>query len=116
MKSKRAMGTTRYSIYKRLQKDIRTDHLLHDLIGFALKEKQDDGETYKTVGKMGLELFYNKELTGVDGSMQYKSDAFHYLLPNSEQMIKPAQNGSDIYLTIDKTIQNFLEESMTSVI
>jgi len=85
------------------------------LIGFALKEKQDDGETYKTVGKMGLELFYNKELTGVDGSMQYKSDAFHYLLPNSEQMIKPAQNGSDIYLTIDKTIQNFLEESMTSV-
>ncbi len=64
---------------------------------------------------MGLEQFYNKELTGVNGSLQYKSDAFHYLLPNSEKMIEPAKNGSDIYLTIDKTIQNFLEESMSEV-
>jgi len=84
------------------------------LIGFALKEQQDD-KSFKTVGKMGLELYYNDELTGVNGSLQYKSDAFHYLLPNSEKMLKPAKNGSDIYLTLDKTIQNFLEESMSQV-
>ncbi|KGR80446.1 penicillin-binding protein [Ureibacillus manganicus] len=84
------------------------------LVGFALKEEQDD-KTFKTVGKMGLELFYNEQLTGVNGSMQYKSDAFHYLLPNSEQMVTPAKHGSDIYLTIDKSIQNFLEETMTEV-
>lgn len=84
------------------------------LIGFALKEQQDDG-TLKTVGKMGLEYIYNKELTGKNGSIQYESDIFGYLLPNSEKMVKPAENGSDIYLTIDKTIQNFLEESMTEV-
>ncbi len=85
------------------------------LIGFALKEQPEGQDTIKTVGKMGLELFYNEELTGIDGTMQYKSDAFKYLLPNSEKMVKPAKNGSDIYLTIDKTIQNFLEESMTEV-
>ncbi|MFC7685512.1 penicillin-binding protein [Ureibacillus sp. GCM10028918] len=84
------------------------------LIGFALKEEQKDGN-FKTVGKMGLEYTYNKELTGVDGSLQYDSDIFGYLLPNSEKMVKPAENGDDIYLTLDKTIQNFLEESMTNV-
>lgn len=84
------------------------------LIGFAMKEQQDDN-SFKTIGKMGLEQFYNEQLTGVNGSLQYKSDAFHYLLPNSEKMIKPAKDGSDIYLTIDKTIQNFLEESMSKV-
>ncbi|MDN4492420.1 penicillin-binding protein [Ureibacillus aquaedulcis] len=84
------------------------------LIGFALKEEQEDG-SFKTVGKMGLEYTYNKELTGKDGSMQYESDIFGYLLPNSEKMVTPAENGDNIYLTLDKTIQNFLEESMTNV-
>ncbi|PYF07013.1 PASTA domain-containing protein [Ureibacillus chungkukjangi] len=84
------------------------------LIGFALKEEQEDG-SFHTVGKMGLEYTYNKELTGKNGSMQYESDIFGYLLPNSEKMVTPAENGDDIYLTVDKTIQNFLEESMTDV-
>ena len=84
------------------------------LIGFAVKEEQDDG-TVKTVGRMGLESEFNEELTGENGSIQYRSDIFGYLLPNDEKMVKPAQDGSDIYLTIDKTIQNFLEESLTEV-
>ena len=84
------------------------------LIGFALKDEQEDG-SFHTVGKMGLEYTYNKELTGKNGSMQYESDIFGYLLPNSEKMVKPAENGDNIYLTIDRKIQNFLEESMTSV-
>lgn len=84
------------------------------LIGFAQKEDQNDG-TFKTVGKMGLEYVYNEDLTGTDGKIQYESDIFGYLLPNSSRMIEPAQDGNDIYLTIDKTIQNFLEDSMTRV-
>jgi len=84
------------------------------LIGFALKEENKDG-TFTTKGKMGLELTYNKELTGKDGKVEYETDAFSYLLPNSEKMVTPAKNGDDIYLTIDKTIQSFLEEAMTAV-
>lgn len=84
------------------------------LIGFALKEENKDG-TFTTKGKMGLELTYNKELTGKDGKVQYETDAFSYLLPNSEKMVTPAKNGDDIYLTLDKTIQSFLEETMTEV-
>ncbi|WP_460011201.1 penicillin-binding protein [Lysinibacillus sp. CTST325] len=84
------------------------------LIGFALKEDNKDG-TFTTKGKMGLELTYNKELTGKDGKIEYETDAFHYLLPSSEKMVTPAKNGDDIYLTLDKTIQSFLEEAMTAV-
>lgn len=84
------------------------------LIGFALKEENKDG-TFTTKGKMGLELTYNKELTGKDGKVEYETDAFSYLLPNSEKMVTPAKDGDDIYLTLDKTIQSFLEESMTMV-
>ncbi|WP_427109573.1 penicillin-binding protein [Lysinibacillus xylanilyticus] len=84
------------------------------LIGFALKEENKDG-TFTTKGKMGLELTYNKELTGKDGKVEYETDAFSYLLPNSEKMVTPAKDGDDIYLTLDKTIQSFLEESMTAV-
>jgi penicillin-binding protein 2B len=84
------------------------------LIGFTQKEKQDDG-TFLSVGKMGLELIYNKQLTGENGKIEYETDAFHYLIPNREKMVKPAKNGDNIYLTIDKTIQNFLEDAMTNV-
>ncbi|MED3660311.1 penicillin-binding protein [Ureibacillus sp. FSL K6-8385] len=84
------------------------------LIGYTQREEQKDG-TFISVGKMGLELTYNKQLTGENGKIKYETDAFHYLLPNREKMVKPAKNGNNIYLTIDKTIQNFLEDTMTKV-
>jgi len=84
------------------------------LIGFAVKEDNKDG-TVTTKGKMGLELTYDKELTGENGKVKYQTDAFSYLLPNSEKMVTPAKDGDDIYLTIDKTIQSFVEDAMTQV-
>ncbi|QPQ37035.1 penicillin-binding protein [Lysinibacillus sp. JNUCC-52] len=84
------------------------------LIGFALKEDNKDG-TVTTKGKMGLELTYDKELTGVNGKVKYQTDAFSYLLPNSEKMVTPAKDGNNIFLTIDKTIQSFVEDAMTQV-
>ena len=84
------------------------------LIGFALKEDNEDG-TVTTRGKMGLELTYDEILTGENGKVEYQTDAFRYLLPNSEKMITPAKDGDDIYLTLDKTIQSFVEDAMTRI-
>ena len=83
------------------------------LIGFAQKDEEDSEG--KTVGMMGIEKTYNKQLTGKDGKINYKADLKGYLLPNSEKMVQQAQDGSNIYLTLDKTIQNFLDEAMTRV-
>lgn len=84
------------------------------LIGFALRETDIDGNS-EVVGKMGLELNYDEQLTGTDGSLQYQKDKGNYLLPSSDKVVQEAQDGNDIYLTLDKTIQSFLDDAMSRV-
>ncbi|RLQ95835.1 penicillin-binding protein [Falsibacillus albus] len=84
------------------------------LIGYAQKEEDKDGKV-KTIGKMGIEKSFNSILSGKDGTLQYDSDLWGYLLPNKKEMVKKPQNGSDIYMTLDKKIQTFLEDSMNQV-
>ena len=58
------------------------------------------------VGKMGLEKFYENYLHGVSGKEYYQVDASQKTLqPIGE---KKPQNGSDLVLTIDSELQNFL--------
>ncbi|WP_045515384.1 penicillin-binding transpeptidase domain-containing protein [Neobacillus niacini] len=85
------------------------------LVGYADRIDEEDG-TYNYVGKMGIEKTLNKELTGKDGKINYESDLWGYLLPNGEQKVTPAENGNDVYLTIDKKIQTFLEDAMNKVV
>lgn len=68
--------------------------------------EEKDG-TYNYVGMMGIEKTLNDKLTGKDGKINYESDLWGYLLPNGEQKVTPAQNGNDVYLTIDQKIQTF---------
>ena len=81
------------------------------LIGFALKEETEDGSAI-SVGKMGLEQIYDKALTGTPGKIEFKGDTKGFLLPNAQKVITEPKNGNNIYLTIDKTIQNLLEDAL----
>lgn len=85
------------------------------LVGYADRIDEEDG-TYNYVGKMGIEKTLDKELTGKDGKINYESDLWGYLLPNGEEKVSPAQNGNDVFLTIDKKIQTFLEDAMNKVV
>jgi penicillin-binding protein 2B len=84
------------------------------LIGFAMKE-EDAEKNISTVGKMGLEKTYNKELTGTDGKVNFEADGFGFMLPKAEKAVVAAQDGYEIQLTLDKTIQNFVEDAMNQV-
>ncbi|MCA1059263.1 penicillin-binding protein [Rossellomorea aquimaris] len=84
------------------------------LIGFAQKTTDEDGDS-TTIGKMGVEASFDDVLKGKDGSVSYKSDVWGYLLPNADEHVTPPEDGDDIYLTIDKKIQTFLEEAMNEV-
>ncbi|MBE1553560.1 penicillin-binding protein [Sporosarcina limicola] len=84
------------------------------LIGFSMKEKDAEGKE-STIGKMGLEQTYDKELTGTDGKTNFKSDRWGFTLPKSDKAVIAAKDGYEIQLTIDKTIQNFVEDAMTRV-
>src|SRR5690606_4124019 len=84
------------------------------LIGFAMKEELENGEM-ETKGKMGLELTYDDVLQGENGKVEFDTDKWGFLLPNSESAITPAVDGSDIKLTLDRTLENFLEDAMSTV-
>ena len=66
-------------------------------------------------GEMGLELYYNDELTGTNGYIEYQSDLQGYQITSTPAVEKKSISGNDIYLTIDTNIQMFAEEEMTKI-
>ncbi|KIQ95795.1 Penicillin-binding protein 2x [Anoxybacillus thermarum] len=81
------------------------------VVGYA----QKDEATGEIIGKMGIEKQFNEQLKEKDGKVYYKGDQQGFKLPYSDEDIVPPQNGKDIYLTIDKKIQTFLEDAMNAV-
>ncbi len=84
------------------------------LIGIAQQKVSDDGKAISK-GILGIEKSYNEFLEGKDGKVDFKSDKWGYLLPNSDSHVTKPQNGNDIYLTIDEKIQSFVEEALNEV-
>ncbi|MFD2443422.1 penicillin-binding protein [Bacillus sp. CGMCC 1.16607] len=84
------------------------------LVGFV-EEKEDKNGKTSTVGTMGIEESQNDLLNGKDGMIHYESDRWGFSLPEGKESVKPAKNGNNIYLTIDKKIQTFLEDALNKV-
>ena len=82
------------------------------LVGFV--SRQQDTEE----GRYGLERYYEKQLAGAidaahtDDNAQHASD---FLLAWGRKVIHPAQNGSDVYATIDYNVQIKAEEMLEAV-
>ncbi len=81
------------------------------VVGYA---RSDD--TGKLVGEMGIEAILNKELSGTDGYHAFQRDKHGYVLPGMYEEITEAQNGYDVYLTVDTSIQEALETSFDEVV
>lgn len=76
-------------------------------LGYAKLE--DDG---KIEGEMGIESLYNAELTGTDGFREYQKDLKGYKIADTREVVKPAEDGANIYLTIDSNVQFFIEQAL----
>ena len=84
---------------------------------YTLGYVKSDEETGEINGEMGIELKYNKELNGTNGSLEYQADANGYKLINSEvsPVIKIDKiDGVDIYLTIDSNVQLIVERALNT--
>ena len=66
-------------------------------------------------GLSGLELQYDKYLTGEAGAIKYFSDAKGNKLTLSDVYVKP-QDGMDLQLTIDINIQKSVERELDNVV
>ncbi|MCA1054001.1 penicillin-binding protein [Rossellomorea aquimaris] len=89
-------------------------NLAAHLIGIAQQKVSDDGDV-TSKGILGIEKSYNDFLEGKDGEVDFESDKWGYILPNSKNHVTEPKNGNDIYLTIDEKIQSFVEEALHSV-
>ncbi|KEO83186.1 PASTA domain-containing penicillin-binding protein [Tumebacillus flagellatus] len=71
----------------------------------------------KDTGLAGVESVYDKELTGDPGHMEYFTDRDGYPLPNYEPKVtKQPTDGKDVVLTIDETIQHFVEDELDNIV
>ncbi len=89
-------------LLKESKRNYLYDNLLSHVIGYTGIDNQ---------GLSGLELKYNKELTGTDGSIKYYSDGKGKRL-NLPEIYEEPINGNDITLTIDLDVQLSLENEL----
>ena len=81
------------------------------LLGYTKNQELDDGNTYM-VGELGIEGYYNEELTGKSGYIKYEKDGRGNRIANSNEYKEDAIDGDDVYLTIDSNIQLFIENEV----
>lgn len=78
-------------------------------IGYTTGNSEDDNSI---VGEMGIEKQYNDILKGEDGYTTYQKDLKGYRIANTPVISKDAVQGKDIYLTINSSIQFFVEQAI----
>ena len=77
-------------------------NFLSSVLGFV----NSDGK-----GASGIELSYNKQLSGTPGSMLYEKDRNNNLLPYEDPSYVKPVDGKDVVLSIDEKIQKLAENA-----
>ena len=81
-------------------------------IGYAKSDSDDESSSIK--GEMGVEKQYDSILKGRDGSITYQKDLKGYKIADTPVITKDAEQGKDIYLTLDSNVQFFVEQALNN--
>jgi penicillin-binding protein 2B len=73
------------------------------VVGYMSKEGQS---------AMGLEVEYDKLLKGKPGKISYEKDRLGYEVPGSKVSYKAPVNGDRLQLTLDSSIQSYMEQAL----
>ncbi len=77
------------------------------LLGFVGKDSQG-----ADVGYFGIEGYYDKDLAGLPGFLETERDLLGRPIFIGTQNLVSAENGSDLYLTIDKSVQEIAKSNL----
>lgn len=81
-----------------------------ELIGFA---KYDESENVRNIkGQIGIEAYYDNYLLGKNGSETFPKTAGGYFIDDKQVIREEPKNGSDIKLTLDRSIQDALSQAL----
>lgn len=83
------------------------NNLASNLIGFCGDDNQ---------GLAGIEYYWDSTLTGTPGKIVTSQDAAQDIISNNDETYIPAQNGSNITLTIDINIQTIAEKYLKQAV
>jgi cell division protein FtsI (penicillin-binding protein 3) len=67
-------------------------------------------------GLSGLELQYDRSLTGAPGELKVERDPDGRTIPAGERQVQPAKRGDDLVLTIDRSMQYETERALAAQI
>ena len=81
------------------------------VIGFV----EEDENTGKVTGALGVEKMLDKHLQEEDGSITFQGDLWRNILPNKQTEVQEPSDGATVQLTLDSKIQIFLEDAMSQV-
>lgn len=117
-----ALGLTGISFTESQKRYYPNGDFASYVIGYA---KTNEVETYdendnkvivnEIVGELGVESKYNDILSGVDGYLEYQQNRYGYKISGTKEISTAAKDGNDIYLTIDSSIQRFIETAVKQV-
>lgn len=87
------------------------------VLGYAkgVEVQQEKEVQMEIVGEMGIEAAYDTVLRGEDGYLEYQQDRYGYKIAGTNEINNEALNGYDIYLTIDSSVQRFIETEIETL-
>ena len=80
-------------------------------VGYTVTNKDKDGNEWKK-GQLGIEEYFDDTLKGNSGYVKYEKDRNGYKIANGREYKEDADDGDDIYLTIDDGIEMFTETAV----
>ena len=81
------------------------------LLGFVGKD-----ERASDIGYFGIEGYFNKDLSGLPGLIKTERDVFGKPIFVGVQEVVKGENGRDLYLTIDKTVQILVKKHLKTAV
>lgn len=88
------------------------------ILGYAKTNEQvdKDGKVVTSIdGELGIEAKFDELLKGTDGYLSYQQDRLGYKIPDTKETRIDAIDGSNIYLTLDSSIQRFVETEVKTM-
>ena len=85
--------------------------MLGNFLGFAQNSPDSDLIT----GRLGVEKTFDYYLRGKEGHITYAKDAWGKVVSNIPKVEITPVDGADIYLTIDKNIQGFIDNTLKDI-
>ncbi|MBQ3939725.1 MAG: peptidoglycan glycosyltransferase, partial [Oscillospiraceae bacterium] len=93
------------------QSDTKRYYPQNELAASVIGFMNNDGK-----GFYGIEAYYDSNLSGIDGKTVTAVDANGNEMPYRYSKTYPAQDGDDVYVTIDMTLQTYLENAITDMV